>query len=848
MVGHEFPYSNLHDLNIDWILKIVKDFQTKYDHVDEVFQTTLQQIEEAGEAAIQAITENKDNALESIGVFLQQCIQAIDTKTNEDVQTLNETGNTQNQRLIDTGNSARNYVANEGILQTNRITNLIATLPDTYEDSLNQLQIINATLNGTYNYPPLVQGHYADSQAADSKILVSDNYRVSTLISTGCASKRIRIQITDVNSIIRDIIYWTGWGDSAIAHEVPVSTGSGLNQEKTLYTYTFPSNATYFTIVFAYDYNMTRTLAVEDVKVTLQWLFNQLEEITINEHGFDSTNTNAIEFVVPGNTNLTIEEGEEIDEIDVSGGTKTVATSHKLKDSDARISVNELKSALNSVESDIYDMPSLNDFTWEYGNINNTNGKDSATGADDHTRVRTSNWIKLAKDAVITLNSSAPSTYRIYIVRYSEPIATTASFIETSVVIRTTAPTYTNPSDCYIRMFAFYSNGTAFASEDELMNYLSLSGNMFLKLVPDNTFSSVSENAVQNKVITNRLLQIERELQEKTFPSYYDAEIDAVITEVKAKNLLSAYGDSFIFSTDLHYRDITQVANTDNEGHTIDLAKYVALNTNNKLFICGGDILSENHTKSEALNLLWRFACNASKAFGDDFRILFGNHDDNHTQSDASTSESRTLSENELYATLVKAYENAVISNDKLHYYWDNPNQKIRYVALNTGTGVNMNYDSQYAWLDNVIKGVSEGYRIVILAHGVFTSYTDATTYTISTGLTNMLNMCDAYNMHTSVTIGNVTYDYSNIANRAIVAVLCGHVHKDGGIYYGSSSIPVIVTAMDAFSVNGNQAGTVNEHTIDFVNLDFTNEKIYLTRLGRNGNTTRTREFNIVSL
>ena len=52
---------------------------------------------------------------------------------------------------------------------------------------------------------------------------------------------------------------------------------------------------------------------VSNLQVTLQWQFTALESITLNEHGFDVSNTNALEFVKPGNTNLTIEEGSEIE-------------------------------------------------------------------------------------------------------------------------------------------------------------------------------------------------------------------------------------------------------------------------------------------------------------------------------------------------------------------------------------------------------------------------------------------------------------------------------------------------------------------------------------------------------
>ena len=345
MIVRETPYTNLHDLNIDWILKIVKDFQEKYQNFDETYQQMLANLTASADAAIEAITNKEDTALSAIQDFFSNCMSLLNTKTNNSIEAIQDVTNNQITAINGAGSNQRDLIDAEGTRQVNMINSMILTLPATYEDAINQLQIINSVLNQTYNYPSLVQGHYADSQESDSKTLVADNYRVSSLISTGCASRRLRTQVTNVNGIIRGLIYWTGWGSEAVSHYVAVSTDS--QNERTLFTYTFPADATYFSYEFAYDYEMTQQLLVANLEVSFQWIFDSLESVQLNEHGFDSSNTNALEFVIPGNDNLTIEEGTEIDEIDVAGGSKSVATSHKLKDSTARENVNDLKSEIN---------------------------------------------------------------------------------------------------------------------------------------------------------------------------------------------------------------------------------------------------------------------------------------------------------------------------------------------------------------------------------------------------------------------------------------------------------------------------------------------------------------------
>ena len=337
----EFPYTNLHDLNIDWILNIVEDFKARYQNLDESFQSMLQQIITAGNNAIEAINNDEETAIQQIGAFKLQCIQALQDErtviltelqnvTHNQIDAISEAGNHQIGLIDQDGTSTLSAISSAGAAQVNIINRLITSLPQTYEDCVNQLQIINSVLNQTYNYPPLVQGHYDDPYEDDDKTLVADALQVSSLISAGCASRDLSISITSGTAIIRKILWWSGWGNDAVIHRVNVP------ESTTEYNYTFDSTATYFSVAFAYDNHASAPLSPSDFSVEFDWQFTALDNIEINEHGFDASNTNALEFVIPGNTNLTIEEGTEVDEIDISGGNKNVATSHKLKDTKAR--------------------------------------------------------------------------------------------------------------------------------------------------------------------------------------------------------------------------------------------------------------------------------------------------------------------------------------------------------------------------------------------------------------------------------------------------------------------------------------------------------------------------------
>lgn len=63
--GENFPYSNFHDLNMDWIIKIAKDFLDQYTHIQETISTGEESITETTETGIEELTQ-KYNDLEAL--------------------------------------------------------------------------------------------------------------------------------------------------------------------------------------------------------------------------------------------------------------------------------------------------------------------------------------------------------------------------------------------------------------------------------------------------------------------------------------------------------------------------------------------------------------------------------------------------------------------------------------------------------------------------------------------------------------------------------------------------------------------------------------------------------------
>lgn len=75
--GENFPYSNFHDLNMDWIIKIAKDFLDQYTHIQEVIAN--------GEESLQTITAEGLQSLQDKATALEALLQQWYNEHSEDI-------------------------------------------------------------------------------------------------------------------------------------------------------------------------------------------------------------------------------------------------------------------------------------------------------------------------------------------------------------------------------------------------------------------------------------------------------------------------------------------------------------------------------------------------------------------------------------------------------------------------------------------------------------------------------------------------------------------------------------------------------------------------------------------
>lgn len=80
--GENFPYSNFHDLNMDWIIKIAKDFLDQYTHIQETIDNGLEALDEKAQNLENALQAWYDEHSEDIANQLTHAITEFQTEAN----------------------------------------------------------------------------------------------------------------------------------------------------------------------------------------------------------------------------------------------------------------------------------------------------------------------------------------------------------------------------------------------------------------------------------------------------------------------------------------------------------------------------------------------------------------------------------------------------------------------------------------------------------------------------------------------------------------------------------------------------------------------------------------------
>ena len=375
---------------------------------------------------------------------------------------------------------------------------------------------------------------------------------------------------------------------------------------------------------------------------------------------------------------------------------------------------------------------------------------------------------------------------------------------------------------CNISIAKISESGTYEAVVDTWKNYIYQTQNG--NIVPE-----IRRQKNEINEIDNRLQIIENEFNKNELPSYwktYFAQNDNAIIDELCN--IGNHGVTYVFFTDYHY--VQSEYNYQGFTWLPLIMKHIKDKYPVNNFIFGGDILTNNATRLEALQILEKFR--------DDYNFLqlkniFGNHETNPYGN-------QQLSDDDVYSILFRGMgmENSVKLNAGMYWHYDNDAQKVRYIALNTGLGTITYWNEQteqHEWFINTLKNTPDNYHIIILPHVMF-SLKDGELVLNSIG-TNIKTIVDAYANRNSGTWNTKPYDFTN-SKGIIACIMTGHTHNDG-VLNSDAGYPIIATVCDAMwgsnqNVNrGTSArNTINEHAFDIVCINTAAKTIKCVRIG----------------
>ena len=288
-----------------------------------------------------------------------------------------------------------------------------------------------------------------------------------------------------------------------------------------------------------------------------------------------------------------------------------------------------------------------------------------------------------------------------------------------------------------------------------------------------------------------------------------DTEIGAKCAEYAALFNGTDKVDSFIFFTDPHLTEGQSGYEAGMRTYLKTLKAYYDATPTNYV-VCGGDWLGNSDTIAEACFKLG-FINGTMRSMIEPYYPVVGNHDTNYQGKSTSVS-------TEFDGTLTNAtIRNLFVPGEEKNYYsFDGANTK--YYVLDTGSdwvsAMNDYRWEQLAWLAERLKTDDAAFSAIILHIGK------------ATFAQTIYSLCYAYNQATTITLNDVTYDFTACQGKVKFA-LAGHTHADS-VEVDNGIIVVTTTQMKDGSVP----------TFDLCLADYDNDVLHMVRVGSGAGRT----------
>lgn len=322
----------------------------------------------------------------------------------------------------------------------------------------------------------------------------------------------------------------------------------------------------------------------------------------------------------------------------------------------------------------------------------------------------------------------------------------------------------------------------------------------------------------QGRASFNHLLK-----DEKPIPSYYIPHlVDKEATILTRGEMSALNGDSFVFFSDYHMEG--------NIEHSPALIKHIIDNTHTRFVMFGGDSINNGYDQNgndNTENVRNRFL-DFKEKFNFlplwKFRKVIGNHEWNNPALKEDHTPELTSEQVHLYYAKEDEEFN-VFSPNRMSFYFDNKTQKIRYFGMGCLKDAYIPTDSLH-WLFEQFEELPADYAVVIFGHKMISQ--DG----LPIANSKLSSGFDVLKTGGSYTYDNQTY---NFTAHDVLGVFSGDIHHDA-LVYTTGGIPFIATTCDCYSREAGgldrTVGTINEQAFDVVNIDRTNRKIHMTRIG----------------
>lgn len=205
--GENFPYSNFHDLNMDWIIKIAKDFLDQYTHIQQIIEDGEQSLTNLTESGLEQLQEKADNLEELLQNWYDSHSEDIANQLAEALADLNEWYNTHSE---DIANELETAITNFNSRAEQIVQAVIEDIPADYTVLASRVDDVNKDLLAelTYSIMPteptghglyLVDGSYEANAQYDSFYIPIRGNSLYQLKFNGTSSQYMNANTYDAN-------------------------------------------------------------------------------------------------------------------------------------------------------------------------------------------------------------------------------------------------------------------------------------------------------------------------------------------------------------------------------------------------------------------------------------------------------------------------------------------------------------------------------------------------------------------------------------------------------------------------------------------------------------------------